>query len=131
MNVLFLTISPLSHISNHSISLDLLHEFMRNGHTVYAVGGLERKENAETYVSVEEGCTVLRVKIGNNKKANLIEKGITTLMLPKLYIKAIKKHFKDVKFDLVLYPTPPITHYETVKYIKNRDGAKSYLLLKL
>lgn len=130
MNVLFLTISPLSHISNHSISLDLLHEFMRNGHTVYAVGGLERKENAETYVSVEEGCTVLRVKIGNNKKANLIEKGITTLMLPKLYIKAIKKHFKDVKFDLVLYPTPPITHYETVKYIKNRDGAKSYLLLK-
>ena len=73
---------------------------------------------------------MLRVKIGNNKKANLIRKGLTTLMLPRLYIKAIKRYFSDVKFDLVLYPTPPITHYKTVKYIKKRDGAKSYLLLK-
>ena len=31
---------------------------------------------------------------------------------------------------MVLYPTPPITHFKTVKYIKKRDGAKSYLLLK-
>ena len=72
----------------------------------------------------------MRVKIGNNKKANLIEKGFTTVFLPKWYIKAIKRYFSDVKFDLVLYPTPPITHYETVKFIKKRDGAKSYLLLK-
>ncbi|MBD9097803.1 MAG: glycosyltransferase WbuB, partial [Ruminococcaceae bacterium] len=36
----------------------------------------------------------------------------------------------DVKFDLVLYPTPPVTHVKTVKFIKKRDGAKSYLLLK-
>ncbi len=130
MNVLFLSISPLPHISAHSISLDLIHEFIRNGHKVYAVCGNERKNNTETSISEEAGCTVLRVKIGNNKKANLIEKGLTTVMLPKLYISAIKKYFSDVKFDLVLYPTPPITHYETVKFIKKRDGAKTYLLLK-
>lgn len=130
MNVLFLSISPLPHISAHSISLDLIHEFIRNGHKVYAVCGNERKNNTETSISEEAGCTVLRVKIGNNKKANLIEKGLTTVMLPKLYISAIKKYFSDVKFDLVMYPTPPITHYETVKFIKKRDGAKSYLLLK-
>ena len=130
MNVLFISISPLPHISAHSISLDLIHEFIRNGHKVYAVCANERKNNTPTSISEEEGCTVLRVKIGNNKKANLIEKGLTTVMLPKWYISAIKKYFSDVKFDLVMYPTPPITHYETVKYIKKRDGAKSYLLLK-
>lgn len=130
MNVLFLSISALPHVSEHGISLDLLHEFERNGHEVYIVAGLEKKDSRETFLAEEAGCKILRVKIGNNKKANLITKGITTLMLPKLYIFAIKKYFSDVKFDLVLYPTPPITHYDTVKFIKKRDGARSYLMLK-
>ncbi len=130
MNVLFLSISAIPHISGHTISLELIHEFIRNGHKVYAVGALERRENRDTYVTVEEECTVLRVKIGNNKKASLIEKGLTTLLLPSRYKKAIKKHFKGVKFDLVLYPTPPVTHMGTAKYIKNRDGAATYLMLK-
>jgi len=30
----------------------------------------------------------------------------------------------------VLFPTPPITHVETVRFIKKRDGAKAYLMLK-
>ncbi len=130
MNVLFMTISQVETVEKHTISLDLLREFKRQGHKIFIAAGLERRSNLDTYLSEESGCKILRVKIGNNKKANLIEKGITTLMLPKLYIKAINKYFGDVKFDLVLYPTPPITHVNTVKYIKKRDGAKSYLLLK-
>lgn len=130
MNILFLSISSLPNIKEHSISLDLIHQFIEKEHNVYVVCGLEKKENKETYISEEGGCKVLRVKIGNNKKANLIEKGITTLMLPKLYKKAIKKYFSDVKFDLILYPTPPVTQAQTVKYIKERDDAVAYLLLK-
>lgn len=130
MNILFLSISTLPHISKHSISLDLIHSLQAQGHQVYAVCAIERRDNMDTHVSEEAGCQVLRVKIGNNKRANLIEKGITTLLLPKLYIAAIKKYFAHVKFDLVLYPTPPVTHADTVAYIKKRDGAKSYLLLK-
>lgn len=130
MKILFVSISSLPHISEHSISLDLIHEMQRNGHQVYVVCSLERRENRDTYVAEEAGCTVLRVRIGNNKKAGIIEKGITTLMLPRFYIKAIKKYLSDVKFDLVMYPTPPVTQVKTVQYIKKRDGAKSYLLLK-
>ena len=130
MNILFLSISSLPHISEHSISLDLIHEFRRNGHEIYIVCGLEKKENKDTFVAKEDGCSVLRVRIGNNKKANLIEKGLTTLFLPYYYISAIKKYYANIKFDLVLYPTPPITQVKTVKYIKRRDGAKSFLLLK-
>lgn len=130
MKVLFLSISPIKKVEEHSISLDLLREFKRCGHDIYIVAGIEKRDNTETNLAEEAGCKILRVKIGNNKKANIIEKGITTLMLPKIYIKAIKKYFSDVKFDLVLYPTPPITHYDTVRFIKKRDGARSYLLLK-
>ena len=130
MNVLFASISPIADAAGHSISLDLLHEFQKNGHSVYIVCAVEKKAQTETYLTEEAGCHILRVKIGNNKKANIIEKGITTVRLPSLYIKAIKQYFADVKFDLVLYPTPPVTHYETVRFIKKRDGAATYLLLK-
>lgn len=130
MNILFLTISSLPHLSSHSISLDLLREFKKNGHNVYVVGAIERGESTDTNLTEEEGCKVLRVKIGKNKKANLIEKGLTTVFLPLIYKNAVKKYFSDVKFDLVLYPTPPVTHVGTVSYIKKRDNAKAYLLLK-
>ncbi len=43
---------------------------------------------------------------------------------------AIKKHLKGVRFDLVLYSTPPITFNKVIKWAKNTYGAKSYLLLK-
>jgi glycosyltransferase involved in cell wall biosynthesis len=130
MNVLFISISSLPHVSEHGISLDLIHEFRRQGHNMYIICALEKRDNQETYIAEEDGCKILRVKIGNNKRANIIEKGLTTVLLPKKYIAAIKEYYSDVKFDLVLYPTPPVTQVETVEYIKKRDGAKSYLLLK-
>ena len=130
MNVLFISISSLPHVSEHGISLDLIHEFTRKGHNVYIVSALEKREDRETYIAEEAGCKIVRVRIGNNKKANLIEKGLTTVLLPGKYISAIKKYYADVKFDLVLYPTPPVTQVKTVEFIKKRDGAKTYLLLK-
>ena len=121
MKVLFVSISSLSHMSEHSISLYLIHEFQKNGHEVFVVCSIERRENTDTHVCEENGCTVLRVRIGNNKKAGIIEKGITTVFLPHYYIKALKTYFSDVKFDLIMYPTPPVTQVKTVKYIKKRD----------
>ena len=60
----------------------------------------------------------------------MIEKGISTLSVEQIYIKGIKKHFSAVKFDLVIYSTPPITFSKAIEYVKKRDGAKTYLLLK-
>ncbi len=60
----------------------------------------------------------------------MIEKGIGTLTIEKRFIKAIKKFYKDEQFDLVLYSTPPITFERVIKFIKKRDDARSYLLLK-
>ena len=130
MNILLISIGTLLHASQHGISLDLMRQLRLQGHEVYAVCAIERRVAENTRVSEEAGCHVLRVKVGNNKKANIIEKGITTLMMPHQYISAIKKYFGHVKFDLVLYPTPPVTQVKTVQFIKKRDGARSYLLLK-
>ncbi len=130
MNILFLSISDFSHMSSHGIYQDLMHEFQRNGHSVFVVCSLGNKEGLKTNLADENKCKVLRVRTGNNATTNLIKKGLTAVNLPKQYIAAIKQYFSDVTFDLVLYPTPPITHVETVKYIKKRDHAKAYLLLK-
>lgn len=130
MNILFISISTISDVNLHSISLDLLREFQRNGHHICILCALEKDNPKSTYLSDEEGFRIVRVQIGGNKKANIIEKGITTVTEPYRYIAAIKKYYADEKFDLVMYPTPPITQVKTVEFIKKRDGAKSYLLLK-
>lgn len=130
MNVLFISISSIPDVSLHSISLDLLREFQKNGHNISILCALEKSNPKPTYYSEESGFSIVRVQIGGNKKASIIEKGWTTITEPYKYIVAIRKYYSNVKFDLVMYPTPPITQVKTVEYIKKRDGAKSYLLLK-
>jgi hypothetical protein len=70
------------------------------------------------------------LQIGNIQKTNLIEKGISTLTLESKFKRGINKYFSDIKFNLILYSTPPITLQRAVEYVKQRDNAKAYLLLK-
>lgn len=130
MNILFLSIGRLSNLSVHGIYTDLLREFRDNGHNVYVMCPTERKEGKPTSYGVEEGINVLRVKIGNIKKCNIIEKGISTILIEPQFKAAIKKYYSSVKFDLVMYSTPPITFANVIDFVKKRDGAASYLILK-
>lgn len=130
MNILFLSIGSLHSITYSGIYTDLLREFRNNGHNIYVISPLERRLKLPTKYSFEDGVAFLRVKIGNITKTNLIEKGISTIRIEPLFLKELKKHYSNIKFDLVLYSTPPITFDRVIKYIKKRDGAKSYLLLK-
>lgn len=130
MNILFVSISSLPHAGAHSITLDLIHEFQKLGHSVSILCSNERRNGKPTTLSEEAGCQVLRVRTGNLTKCHKIEKGIATVRLPHHYTKAFKKYFKNIRFDLVLYSTPPVTFAKIIRYIKKRDGAKSYLLLK-
>ncbi len=117
-------------LNNHGIYEDCLREFIAHGHTVYAVTPTERRNGENTALMEEEGAKILKVRTGNLQKTNLLEKGVATLLLEGQFIRAIKKYFKGVKFDLVLYSTPPITFAKVVAFVKKRDGAKSYLMLK-
>ena len=130
MNILFLTLLDFKSIQDHNIYADLMREFVRHDHKVYIISPVERRQNKETSLVQEENVQILKLKIGNTQKTNIIEKGISTLAIEPLFIQGIKKYFRDVTFDLVLYSTPPITFCKAVEFVKKRDGAKSYLLLK-
>ena len=130
MKILFLSIGNLKDLLEHALYPDLLRSINEQGHEVYAVCANEKRNGQETTLSVEANINVLRVKTGNITKVNLIEKGISTILIETQFKKAIKKYFKDIKFDLVVYSTPPITFVGAISYIKKRDNAKTYLLLK-
>lgn len=130
MNVLFLALGKIESLKHHGIYTDLLREFVKHGHTVYAVTSTERRNHEDTFLNEEDSNKILVVKTLNIQKTNIVEKGIATILVSGQFKKAIKHYFKNISFDLVLYPTPPITLLNVVKYIKHRDGAKTYLMLK-
>lgn len=130
MNILFLTLLDFNSIDERNIYTDLLREFYKNGHSVYVISPVERRKNQETKVIKTGKATILKLKIGNTQKTNIIEKGISTISIEPQFIAGIKKYFSDVKFDLVIYSTPPITFCNAIEFVKKRDGAKTYLLLK-
>lgn len=130
MNILFLSLIGFDSLSENNIYTDLLRQFKENGHRLFIISPLERRNNKKSYLIHDDNVTILRLKIGNIQKTNIIEKGISTIAIEPIYIFALKKFFKKIKFDLVLYTTPPITFVSAIKYIKKRDNAKTYLLLK-
>jgi hypothetical protein len=130
MRILFLTIGAVYNFSHSGAYTDLLKKFAKEGHKVYVVGALEKRNGRATELGIEEGINVLRVRVGNITKTNLIEKGISTLTLGYLYKKAIDKYWGQFSFDLILYTTPPITIAGLVSKLKKKYNAYTYLLLK-
>lgn len=130
MNILFLTLVKIENIEERGIYTDLLRKFREEGHKVSVVSPSERRENKQTQLVEELGVNILNVRTFNLQKTNIIEKGVGTLAIEYQYLKAIKKYFSHIKFDLILYSTPPITLSKVIDYVKKRDNAYSYLLLK-
>lgn len=130
MKILFLTLVKIKSIEERGIYTDLLRKFRDEGHEVFIVIPSERRDKKTTCLSKENGAVILNVRTFNLQKTNSIEKGIGTLAIEYQYLYAIKKYFSKIKFDLILYSTPPITFSKVIDYIKKRDAAYSYLLLK-
>ena len=130
MNILFLTLLDFESLEDSNLYTDLLREFTKHGHIVYVITPLERRQKKSTYIVEKGNSKVLRLKTPNSQKIGILEKGISLLSIPFLYKLAIKKYFSDIRFELIIYSTPPITLTPVVDYVKHRDGAKAYLLLK-
>lgn len=131
MNILFLSLSNLGDINKKGLYRDLIRFFLSQQHSVTVVYPVEKREGKQTSFDVDGSLSQLSVKTGNITKCkNLLEKGVSTLLLEHQYISAIKTYCSDIHYDLVLYVTPPITFSNVVSFIKKRDGSKSYLMLK-
>ncbi len=130
MKILFLTLIEINSIEERGIYQDLLRKFVAEGHEVVIVSPIERRRKIATNLRVVGSVKILQVKTFNIQKTNSIEKGIGTLAIEYQYLNAIKKHLSFDKFDLILYSTPPITFYKIINFVKKRDNAFAYLLLK-
>ena len=130
MNILFLTLLDFESLNERNIYTDLLREFVKHDDNVFVISPVERRTKQKTRIIKENGATILKLRIGNTQKTNIFEKGISTLRIETQFISGIKKYFSDVVFNLIIYSTPPITFCNAIKYVKKRDNAKTYLLLK-
>ena len=131
MNVLFLTLMEINDFSQTGIYPDLINEFAKNGHDIYVVSPCEEKnKNKYQLLREKEHVHLVSALIPDYFGVGLIQKGYASLVIGKRYIDAINKAIPTVKFNLILYSTPPITFVSVIEKIKKRDNAYAYLLLK-
>lgn len=131
-NLIFLTMSrTTADINSRAIYPDLLRKFRNEGYSIFIVMPSERRLGLPTELKEQDGVHILGVKTLNLQKTNAIEKGVGQVLVESQYKAAIKKYLSDVKFDLVLYSTPPITFPKVIAYLKRQNPqAMTYLLLK-
>jgi len=131
VNVIFLMISFPDIRENSNLYSDLAEEFRKNGHNIYVATLLEKKYSQKTYLERVKELNILRVRAGDWFNTNsVIKKGLTIITIANYFKRAVQKYFSNIKFDLIIYPTPPITFAPVAKYIKKRDNCKSYLILR-
>ena len=132
MNILFLTmVSALRNVEESGIYTDLVRKFRDEGHQVYIIAPNERRSGLKTALERINGVYFLGVKTLNVTKTNVIEKGIGQVLVEYQFTSALKRFLTDVKFDIILYSTPPITFTKVINYAKrNNPQAMTYLMLK-
>lgn len=130
MKILFLTLVRVENLEDHGIYHDLLRKFRDNNHEVNIVCPSERKYGLNTRLYSKENVNILNVWTPNIQKTNVIEKGISTLIIEYLYYFAIRKYINFTDVDLILYSTPPITFTNLIQKLKQSSNAITYLLLK-
>lgn len=123
--------SGIQNIETSGIYTDLMRKFRNESHNVYIIYPRERRHKLPTELKSDGRLHTLGVKTLNVTKTNVIEKGIGQVLLERQFKKALKKYFSNIKFDIILYSTPPITFAKVIKYTKQSNpNAMTYLLLK-
>ena len=130
MKILFFSLIDFDSLEEKGIYTDLLREFTRENHQVYIISPFEKRSRKIQKIIRGDRHEIHKIKIGNIQKTNVIEKGISTLSLNHTMINYVKSNLINIEFDLILYTTPPITLNGFIKFLKNRTGALTYLLLK-
>ena len=129
MRILFLLLELSPETTASAMYPDLMEELKKHGHEITVMA--PSVNSATTTLQTEHRFQVLRVKsipiVGVH---NLIKKGIGMALLPYFFKKAYKKYLNNQKFDWIFLPTPPITLIDFVSYIKQKSGAKFYLILR-
>lgn len=130
MKILFMSLLDFDSLKERNIYTDLLRQFVIHGHKVAVISPYEKRTAKKEGIIREPNTIIVKIKIGSTQKVNFVEKGISMIMLERQIVQGIKKYLGHEKIDLILYTTPPITFQKAISYLKKRDDAKTYLLLK-
>jgi glycosyltransferase involved in cell wall biosynthesis len=128
MRVLFLMFVFPDMDKGFNMYTALVEEFHKMNHEVFVVAPDPQID--KTGIRIEKNLEILRVKTLPVKNVPNYLKGISNLLLPSQYYKAIKKFYPEIKFDLIITPTPPITLVDLASKIKSKHGSVLYLMLR-
>lgn len=126
MKVLFLMFAFPEMNKSFNMYTTIVEEFIKNNNDVVIVAPGKEK----TKLINEAGVDVLRVKTLPIKNVPNFLKGVSNLLLPFQFRKALKKNYSNKIFDLIICPTPPITLVDVVAAIKKKNNPIFYLILR-
>lgn len=127
--VIFLALNYSNAETEPGMYPDLMIKFHNEGHEVLVVApSIDDKKQVS--LNQEAGVKVLRVPTLKLFGGGLIEKGISNILLPYQFKRALKKSDIYLDFDLIIMPTPPITMISVAFWLKKRSKAKLYLILR-
>ncbi|MGX1930498.1 glycosyltransferase family 4 protein [Flagellimonas sp. 2504JD4-2] len=107
---------------------NLMLEYHNDGHEVFVIAADNTIKRSA--ISVEGGMTILRVPSLELYGDNKLIKGLSNMLLPLLYKRALKRHKIKLDFDLIFMPTPPITLIDVAFWLKKKTKGKLYLILR-
>jgi glycosyltransferase involved in cell wall biosynthesis len=128
MRVLFLMFAFPDPSKSFNMYTSLVEEYHKNGHEVFVVA--PQFDQKQTALSEENQIPVLRVRTLPLRNVNNYLKGISSLLLPYLYAKGVRKYYKNRNPDVLVIPTPPITLAGLALRLKRKYSCQLYLILK-
>jgi len=129
MKIIFL--SNFFPINSKNIYTDFVNELVKNNHEVYVFSPNDKLTNKFEKFNLKQNLHIFTFRTGKYFNVGLLTKLITFLVLPFRTNQFIKKHLPIQSYDLLIYHSPPITFYFTVRYLlKIRKVNKTFLLQK-
>jgi glycosyltransferase involved in cell wall biosynthesis len=130
MNILFLFAQYPEDIDGSNLHKDLPDEFCHRHHDVFVATIRERRVAKGTSMSDENGRSVLRVRTGNMfDDASKVEKAFAILSMNIKMLGQIKKHWSDVKFDIIVGSTPWTASDALISGLKSHFKCPTFLIL--
>ncbi len=128
MRILFLF--QIFDYNRSTIYLDLVRACRDRGHKVTLIAGTSDMSLPDGVVDVE-GIKTVYMKLGDQFGANAVKKALIQMSIPGYMKQILKNELENDVFDVIAYPTPPITLAPVLKYLKKRSRSSvKYLMLK-
>jgi glycosyltransferase involved in cell wall biosynthesis len=103
----------------------LVESFVQNGHEVTVIAPGDRTE-----IVKEANIEILRVASLPIKNVPNWVKGISNILLPMQFRRALKRIYPGRRYDLIVSATPPVTLSGLASTLKRRHNARFYLILR-